>query len=57
MVDLTSYKKYQIVEIVQETEKAWLILLEDGRKQWFAKSQCRVEGWHLYAPDWIFKGE
>jgi hypothetical protein len=30
------------IRIVHETEKAWLLLLEEEWKEWFPKNQCSI---------------
>lgn len=36
--------EFRFLEVVTETDKAWLLSLEDtGDNEWFPKSQCELE--------------
>lgn len=54
-MDLTNYVTLEVDEVLGESEKAWHVKTKDGEIRWYPKSQCRLEGWKLYAPKWIIE--
>ena len=48
------YLKFEA--IVRETEKAWLLKLDEKTEAWFPKSQCVIEdetGDQILVPEWL----
>ena len=47
------YIPYQ--EVLTSSDKAWFLLLEDGRGSWFPKSKCRlrVKACEVECPAWL----
>jgi hypothetical protein len=56
--------EFRFTQIVTETDKAWLVELEDtGDNEWFPKSQCEIElddensflhgAGTIYVPYWL----
>jgi len=45
------------IRIEHETEKAWLLLLEEEWKEWFPKSQCSISETSkiISVPYWLVK--
>lgn len=41
---------FKFLEIRRQTEKAWLIVFEDGSWTWFPKSLCKVDGPNIIGP-------
>jgi len=42
-------------KLMRTTEKAWCLLLGDGRAEWFPKSQCTLDREEkiLLVPEWL----
>ena len=42
-------------EVLEEREKSYLIMFSSTEIYWLPKSQIRILGTRLYAPEWIIK--
>jgi hypothetical protein len=48
-------KEYEYDNLLQETDKAWLLDIE-GEEIWFPKSQCNLtygDSTYILVPDWL----
>ncbi len=50
-------KAINVKSVKQETDKAWLTVLEDGSEVWFPKSQCSMEDNKIHVPGWLVKAK
>lgn len=50
------YTRINYLEILAETEKAYLIRLDDEKEIWVPKSQCKLHlaFYHLDVKDWFY---
>ena len=42
-------------ELKHETEKAWLLIMDDDSEVWCPKSQCSYDGTTVDIPKWLAK--
>jgi len=55
MQDSDDFTIIEYSRIKSETDKAWLLILDDGEREWFPKSVCVLdkENFEIEVPMWL----
>ncbi len=53
IVQAEKWEAFDFLKIKQETEKAWLLIMNGSAEQWFPKKYCRIKDNTVYLPIWL----